>query len=148
MTPTQAITPTAGQGLLPTSESVLGKDDFLKILVTQLTHQDPINPIKGEEFAAQLAQFSSVEQLHNINSNLENVLDMDLLLNQAINNTLATTLIGKEVKSIGNRVSLHEGESVNLHYRLSSPASKVVIEIKDSAGTLVRSVELQNLSEG
>ena len=91
----------------PADQGTLGKEDFLRLLVTQLRNQDPINPVKGEDFAAQLAQFSSVEQLQNINANLENNLEMDLLLNQALNNTLATTLIGNNVKAIGGKRQCH-----------------------------------------
>ncbi len=129
-------------------ETTLGKDDFLRILVTQLRNQDPINPVKGEEFAAQLAQFSSVEQLQNINANLENNLEMDLLLSQALNNTLATTLIGNKVKAIGNSVTKAAGEDAEMHYRLSSPAQKVTINVTDANGVVVRIVELEGQTSG
>ena len=49
---------------------VLGKDDFLRLLVTQLQYQDPLNPADSAQFTAQLAQFSSLEQLGNINDNI------------------------------------------------------------------------------
>ena len=49
----------------------LGKDDFLKLLVTQLTAQDPLNPLDSQDFSAQLAQFSALEQMTNINTTLE-----------------------------------------------------------------------------
>ena len=51
--------------------NILGKDDFLTLLVTQLQHQDPLNPQDSTEFTAQLAQFSSLEQLGNVNDKLE-----------------------------------------------------------------------------
>jgi flagellar basal-body rod modification protein FlgD len=51
----------------------MGKDEFVKLLVTELSNQDPLNPMDGKELAAQLAQFSSVEQLMNINSKLDDL---------------------------------------------------------------------------
>ncbi len=52
----------------------MGKDQFLKLLVTQLQHQDPTNPMQDREFIAQMAQFSSLEQMLNINTNMEKFL--------------------------------------------------------------------------
>jgi len=49
----------------------LGKDEFVKLLVTQMQNQDPLNPMDGKDLAVQLAQFSSVEQLMNINTKLD-----------------------------------------------------------------------------
>lgn len=138
----------SSQGLFGGSEGVMGKDDFLKILVTQLRHQDPMNPLKSEEFAAQLAQFSSVEQLSNISKTLDNSVQLDLLLNQAITNTMAPSLIGRQVKAVGNSVSLRNGDPAQLHYRLSSPAEKATIEIRDANGVVVRKVDVQGLAQG
>ncbi|NHN28379.1 flagellar hook assembly protein FlgD [Paenibacillus agricola] len=66
----------------------LGKDEFLKILMTQLKHQDPTDPLKDKEFIAQMAQFTSVEQLTNMNAELK-------LMRQSIGQS--SSLIGKEV---------------------------------------------------
>jgi len=130
------------------TEATLGKDDFLRLLVAQLRNQDPLNPVKGEDFAAQLAQFSSLEQLQNMNTNLENNLEMDLLLNQALNNTLATTLIGNKVKAIGNSHNKSAGEDTEIHFRLASAAQKVSINITDANGVVVRTVELSGQTSG
>ena len=74
-----------------TYKNQLDKDDFLKILLTQLTHQDPTKPMEDKEFIAQMAQFSSLEQMTNMSKEfgkLQNV----LAANQAVN------LIGKNVQ--------------------------------------------------
>jgi flagellar basal-body rod modification protein FlgD len=57
-------------GTKSTSKSTFGKDDFLKLLVAQLKNQDPLSPMKNEEFVAQLATFSSLEQLIEINDSV------------------------------------------------------------------------------
>src|SRR4030042_760251 len=53
----------------------LGKDEFLKLLITELQHQDPTNPMQDREFIAQMAQFSTLEQMLNFNKNMEKLLD-------------------------------------------------------------------------
>ncbi|MCR8630809.1 MULTISPECIES: flagellar hook capping FlgD N-terminal domain-containing protein [Paenibacillus] len=66
----------------------LGKDEFLKILMTQLKNQDPMEPLQDKEFIAQMAQFTSVEQLTNMNTEMKN-------LRQTLG--FASGLIGKEI---------------------------------------------------
>lgn len=64
----------------------LGKDDFLKLLITQLSSQDPTNPVKDQDFIAQMAQFSSLEQMNNISTGI-----------QKMGNRQSFSLVGKLV---------------------------------------------------
>lgn len=59
------------------SGSSLGKDDFLQLLVTQLQHQDPLNPMDDREFIGQMAQFTSLEQLSNLASSMDELRHAD-----------------------------------------------------------------------
>lgn len=70
--------------------NILQKDDFLKLLITQLKQQDPLDPVDNQAMLSQLAQFSSLEQMSNLNKNFENA-------NSVSNFMEATRLIGKEV---------------------------------------------------
>jgi len=69
----------------------LGKNEFLKLLVTQLKYQDPMDPMEDKEFIAQMAQFSTLEQMQNINSLLE-VLNANTLAGQA------AQMLGKSIE--------------------------------------------------
>jgi len=95
-----AVTPSTLQtgDLFEGSSSVMGKEDFLRILVTQLKHQDPIDPMKSEDFASQLAEFSSLEQLQNLNDAVERLItisQLDTVLNIASSMEEATKLVAE-----------------------------------------------------
>ncbi|WP_096199365.1 flagellar hook assembly protein FlgD [Bacillus sp. FJAT-45350] len=77
-----------------TGQNILGKDDFLKILITQLQNQDPSNPMDDREFIAQMAQFSSLEQMTNMSQNMERFINIQT--SQSLVNH--SELIGKQVK--------------------------------------------------
>jgi flagellar basal-body rod modification protein FlgD len=76
-----------------TGSSTLGKDDFLKILMTQLQNQDPLNPMQDKDFVAQMATFSSLEQMTNMNATLQKFVDSEQQ-NQLIS---YNSFVGKEV---------------------------------------------------
>lgn len=123
------------------SSSTLGKDEFLKLLVAQLSHQDPLNPLEGHEFAAQLAQFTSVEQLTNINDGIANQSGVNSLLASSTNSGIAAGLIGKDVEADTNTVQWDSTGDRALQFELSSPATKVKVDIRDANGTVIRTIE-------
>jgi flagellar basal-body rod modification protein FlgD len=122
----------------------MGKDAFLKLLVTQLQHQDPLNPADSTEFTAQLAQFSSLEQLSNINQSLETL----NLYQTSINNAQAVSLIGKEILATGNALEKKNGLPVNCEFELEAAASRVVVSIYDRNGGFVADVLGSSMSAG
>ncbi|NQS98246.1 MAG: hypothetical protein HQ591_07320 [candidate division Zixibacteria bacterium] len=123
-------------------DTIMGQDDFLAMLVTQLNYQDPMSPMDSQQFATQLAQFTSVEQLMAINQNLAASLEAQMLLNQSINNTLSAQLIGLEVEATNDVVHWENGEASSIMYNLPGSASTVTIEIYDSDGELVATESL------
>ncbi len=125
-------------------KSSLGKDDFMTLLVAQLQAQDPTNPMDAQDFSAQLAQFSTVEQMFNVNDNLAALQESQI----ALNNTSVLSLIGKTVNSTGNSFSYAEGASVDLKYNLPSDAEKVTISILNSSSQLVATIDQSDVKAG
>jgi flagellar basal-body rod modification protein FlgD len=130
-----------------TAKKSMGKDDFLKMLIQQLRNQDPLDPMEGTEFAAQLAQFSSVEQLDNIQAALTQSIEANYLLSNSINNALAATFVGKQAKAAFDSFQ-HEGGENRLGYTLAGNANSVQVKIYDSSGRLVRTMTGTGVSKG
>ena len=122
----------------------MGKDDFLKLLVTQMQHQDPLNPMDNTQFVAQLAQFTSLEELHNISGGMESL----AMAQYSQSSSQAVNLIGKDILAVGDWIQHASGESDTLAFDLGADASDVTLQIKDENGDIVRSVELGNREEG
>jgi len=132
----------SGSSIL-SQNNAMGKEDFLTLMVEQLKNQDPMNPADATEFTAQLAQFSSLEQLFNINSSLEEMGSSTAEMQRLS----ALSMIGTEVVSKGSEFTL-KGESVKLGYNMDEAAEQGVLYIRDSAGNTVAAKPLAEMSEG
>jgi flagellar basal-body rod modification protein FlgD len=122
----------------------MNKDDFLKLLVTQLKSQDPMNPQDSSAFVAQLAQLTQVEQTYNINTNLQNLLSSQ----NNVSSMSAMSLIGKNITTQGSQVVLTEGSQPSLGFTLPSDATNLALQIKDATGKTVRTLNQGAASAG
>lgn len=147
---------TAGPTPPPTSAltmqgpgGVLGKDEFLKLLVAQMRHQDPMSPMKGEELAVQLAQFSSVEQLINLNETMSAQQGLDAAIVDALNGNSAVAVIGKDVVALGNNLVIREDAlPPDLIFSVGGGGGAAVLRVLDGDGKVVASREIGFVAGG
>lgn len=140
--PQESQVNTAKKGTL---ENIVNRDQFLKLLVTQLRYQDPLNPMESTEFTSQLAQFTSLEQLYNLNSSFEGL--KNAMTSQ--NNYQAANLIGRSVIASGNTLRVQDTRVLNQgSYILEGPAGQVKISIYDKDGILVKTLDKTAVEAG
>ena len=125
-------------------DGALGKDDFMNLLVAQLQNQDPLNPMDSTAFTSQLAEFSSLEQLSNVNENLEYL----QMYQSSINNAQAVSFIGKNIDALGNSIQHERSENEQIHFELSQDSTSVYINIYNATGDLVKVIEHGPMGEG
>jgi len=112
-------------------ETSMGKEDFLTLLVAQLQNQYPLNPDDATEFTAQLAQFSSLEQLFTLNESMES-----LVTSNASSDRLSTlSTIGKDVTYHGNNFK-YDGKPVEIGYEIDGLASDITLSLQHNGATI------------
>lgn len=117
----------------------LGKDDFLRIMITQMKNQDPTSPFKAEEMATQMAQFASVEQLQNMNQSMAKMANS----NQPLERLAMTGLIGKTITIDRERFAHQsENETSSLAYTLDRPSKETKLKIISEAGETILEKDL------
>lgn len=126
-----------------TEDTGLGQDAFLKMFMAQVTNQDPMNPMDNTEFTAQLATFSQLEQLQEINDSMSN---MDDLVTATERNT-AIGYLGNNVTAQGNLIPVVNGEAGKYTFNLANSANVEAV-ITDASGTVVANIGLGALSAG
>lgn len=97
------------------NNGMLGKDAFLKLLITQLRNQDPLNPMEDKEFIAQMAQFSTLEQMQELNKNILSTQEqsLDLLDKLNENQVMGSVQIIKELINIRKAMEAYTGKPVD-----------------------------------
>jgi flagellar basal-body rod modification protein FlgD len=120
-----------------TSTAVESQDRFLKLLVTQLKNQDPLNPMDNAQMTSQLAQMSTVSGIDKLNTTLSSLSD-GLATSQSMQ---AAGMIGKSVLVSGSNLALSGGAAYG-GVNLSDPADQVKLRILNSAGQVMQTQEL------
>ena len=112
-----------------TIKTELGKDDFLKLLIAQLTNQDPMDPLKDKDFIAQMAQFSALEQQTNMAKGIETLTKLSL--------SSAVGYVGRTVGYTGEDGSAKAGTVQYVEFK----DSKVVLQLADGTSLPLEQVE-------
>lgn len=122
----------------------LGKKDFLKLLLTELKHQDPTAPVETDKILSQTSQLASLEASQNTNDSLGN-------LSSALRSSLQFTTvsaIGKIADTGNDEVLLKENKSVSFEIYVPKDIAAGSIEIKDTLGNVVKAIPVSSLKKG
>ena len=128
-----AIDAIGGAGSTNLQASSLGMEDFLKILLTQLTYQDPLKPMDNQQFMAQMAQFTSLEQTQQLNNKIAT-----LITNQAALQSVG--LIGKTVD-----ITTSSGTATGTVSALSLSGDAPMLTVRTTAGATLSNISLSQL---
>lgn len=126
------------------SSSELQLADFLDLMVTELTHQDPFKPMENSELASQISQFATVSGIDELNDKFSS-LSGSLLSDQSMQ---AANLIGRNVLVPLGGGYLETGGSVDGVVGLNDPASSVTVSVYNAGGALVREIQLGTQTKG
>jgi len=113
--------------------SILGRDDFLTLLIAELQHQDPLEPLKNQEYIAQLTQFTSLDELRGIRG----LLETQIVSEVTQFNAQSIGMIGREVTVLDDTIEHTAGQEVELRFQVPRN-EEVQLTIYNSRGQVVR----------
>jgi len=122
----------------------LGQEQFLELMTTQLTHQDPTNPMENGDFLAQMAQFSTVEGITGLQESFE-TFAASMTSNQALQ---AAGLVGRSVAFPGDSALLGLDRPISGNIKLEQSTQQLSLNILDQNGVVVKNLNLGNHAEG
>ncbi|MDA9792953.1 hypothetical protein N9B72_00065 [Bacteriovoracaceae bacterium] len=125
-------------------KSKMGKDEFLKLLTYQLQNQDPMNPMEQDKFTAELAQFSQLEQLSNLNKKFDNVNKSAEMKDKFY----AASFLGKQVITRGQSINVKAEKDTSIHFTLDKNAKNVIVRMFDEKGSMVGEMRRENMANG
>ncbi len=120
----------------------MDQEQFLKLFVTQLQNQDPMNPQDATEMSSQLAQYSQLEQMTNLNKGMDTLVEAY----QHSDKLASLSTIGREAAYTGDSIA-YSGEPVSIGYRLDSGAAEVSVTIKKD-NAVVATIKGEELAKG
>ena len=125
-------------------EQKLGQEDFIKLMTTQMNHQDPMKPMENGDFLSDMAQFSTVSGLKEIKDSF-NSLANSLKSSQALQ---ASSMVGRKVLVPGSMSTFSEGTAMKGAVELETNVSELKVSIMDDRGALVKEINLGNKPAG
>ncbi len=126
------------------TDSGLGQDEFMKLMLTQMQHQDPFKPTGNTEFIAQMAQFSSVQGIEAMRVSLDNFVS-DQASSKMLN---AANLVGKSAMIESSVAELATDKPIALEYSLPRATQTATASFTDAAGELVHRIDLGSQAAG
>jgi flagellar basal-body rod modification protein FlgD len=130
------------------SKATLDKDAFMKLLVAQLRHQDPLSPLQPDQMAAQLAQFTSVEQLTQLNASMTTQTQASQLATLSSQSSLSASLIGREIEAVGDQVLVPSSGQAQVLVDVAGTGGNGVLTLTDSLGTVIATRNLGSVKPG
>ena len=126
------------------SSQTLGQEEFIKLLIAQVQNQDPFEPMENGEFIGQMAQFSSVDGIKKMSASIEEM-SQSFQHGQSLQ---AAALVGRQVVAPTSAAILADGKPVMGQVDLPGSTSSLIIEVKDSKGSVVQRLDLGNQASG
>lgn len=139
---TTATTSSTSGTTLP--KDMLNQDDFLELMIAQMKNQDPTKPLEGQEYLGQLAQFSTLNSIQELQKSFDT-------LAQSLTNfqtTQATNLVGKQVLADGNQSYYAPGQALSGEVTLPASVSNLTLKVYGANGQLVNTVNMGAHSAG
>ncbi len=141
-------TTASSNGTSTASAGTLDKNAFLKLLVAQLKHQDPTSPMDGKDLAAQLAQFTSVEQLQNLNTAMATQTQASQMAALVGQSSLSASLIGRQVEAAGNQLVVPTSGGPKVTLDVAGSGGSGTLTLKDDSGNVIATRTLGQVAGG
>jgi flagellar basal-body rod modification protein FlgD len=122
----------------------LGKQDFLNLLMTQMSHQDPMDPMNTDSMMQQMSSLGTVEQLQNLNAKTDSLLNYQ----EQLMRSGSAGFLGKDIEVQANEIQLMNGASAPISYELVGDADEVVLHIMNDVGDVVRQIPQEARNQG